>query len=172
MEHAHAALVDAKSALDTYDIVAASPTTDKAFQYACNTMDVDIICFSIEAMQSRLKFQLKHSLMDKARTRGIAFEIPYAAMLTDNRTKRRQFISNASALVQGTGGKGIILSSWGPTAYHCRSPHDVANMGTFFGMSEEQSLDSVSKAPSDAVARRRKIKAHKGRLELAKTPVV
>ena len=163
LEHVHATLTDLKATLDTYDVVAVMPTTDKAFQYACNTMDVDVISFSREAMQSRLKFQLKHALMDKAMARGVLYEIPYSAMLTDNASKRQHFISNATALVQGAGcGKGIVLSSHGATAFQLRGPHDVANMATFFGMGEEAALDALSTRVGAVVGRRRKEKSYKG----------
>ena len=171
LDHVHATLTDLKPTLDTYDVIAVMPTTDKAFQYACNTMDVDVITFSREAMQSRLKFQLKHSLMDTALARGVVYEIPYSAMLTDNASKRQQFISNATALVQGAGsGKGVVLSSQGATAFQLRGPHDVVNMATFFGMSEEGALDAISSRIDAVVARRRKAKRYKGEMDVVRSP--
>lgn len=167
LDHVHATLTELKPTLDTYDIVAVAPTTDKAFQYACSNMDVDVISFSRESMQSRLKFQLKHSLMDKARARGVVFEIPYSAMLTDNASKRQHVVSNAHALVQGAGrGKGVVLSSMAETAFQLRGPRDVANMVTFFGMSEEEGLEALSGRVEAVVARRRQGKSHRGELLL------
>ncbi len=163
LEHVHATLRSLKPTLDTYDVIAAVPTTEKAFQYACTTMDVDVISLSREAMQSRLKFQLKHALMDKALARGVVYEIPYSAMLTENASKRQHFVSNATALVQGAGcGRGIVLSSQGATAFQLRGPHDVANMATFFGMGEEEALDALSSRVEGVVGRRRKAKSYKG----------
>ena len=159
----HATLRNLKPTLDTYDVIAVMPTTDKAFQYACTTMDVDVITFSRETMQSRLKFQLKHAPMDKALARGVLYEIPYSAMLTDNASKRQHVVSNATALVQGAGyGKGIVLSSQGATAFQLRGPHDVANMATFFGMREEEALDALSSRVEGIIGRRRKAKSYKG----------
>ena len=163
VDGAHATLTDLKSTLDTYDLIAVVPTTGKAFQYACSTMDVDVIAFSPEAMQSRLKFQLNHSLMDKARARGVVFEIPYSAMLTDNASKRQHVISNANALVQGAGaGKGIVVSGQAETAFQLRGAHDVANMATFFGMSEEGALDALSTRWEGLLGRRKEAKSFKG----------
>ncbi len=163
LEHVHATLRGLKPTLDTYDVIAAVPTTEKAFQYACTTMDVDVISFSREAMQSRLKFQLKHALMDKAMSRGVMFEIPYSAMFTENASKRQHFVSNATALVQGAGcGRGVVLSSQGATAFHLRGPHDVANMATFFGMGEQESLDALSSRVEGVVGKRRTAKSYKG----------
>jgi RNase P/RNase MRP subunit p30 len=162
-ENAHAQLSQLKRVLHSYDIIAVHPTTDKAFQYACVNMDVDIISLNLS---TRLRFKLRHDLIAKAMDRGVAFEIPYSMFFTSNSNKRQQFLANARALVQGTKGSAIICSSMAETAYDLRGPYDVANMATFFGMSEEQAYDSLSKTPMKAFEQRRRKKAFKQKMQV------
>lgn len=167
----HARLTELQPVLNSYDLRAVCPTTEKAFQYACGSMDVDIISLGKEAMWSRFPFPCRHDVMHKAVARGVVFEIPYSCFLTTNSSKRQQFLSNARALVQGTRGKMIVCSSMATMGFELRRPYDVANMATFFGLSQEEAYDSVSKTALQVIKKARARKAYKGRMLVEKIPV-
>lgn len=171
VENVHARLSELEHVLNSYDIRAVCPTSEKAFQYACASMDVDVISLGREAMCHRFAFPCRHDVIQKAVARGVVFEIPYTCFLTDNSSKRQQFISNARALVQGTGGACIVCSSMAHIGFEMRKPYDVVNMATFFGFSEEQAYDCVSKTPLNVVERARARSAFKGRMLVEKVSV-
>ncbi|XP_033119499.1 ribonuclease P protein subunit p30-like isoform X2 [Anneissia japonica] len=112
--------------IQSYDLLAVQPTTEKLFLLACTQLEVDII--SIDFSQ-RLTFFMKYHPVRAALDRGIHFEINYAPAIRDTYT-RRNIISNAHALA---------------TIMELRSPYDVANLGLLFGLSENQSKDAVSR---------------------------
>lgn len=62
----------------SYDLLAVQPTTEKLFQAACSTFEVDIISLD---MGSRLPFFLKGPMVNVALQRGIFFEISYGAAI-------------------------------------------------------------------------------------------
>ena len=74
--------------------------------------------------------------MRAAVARGVLFELCYSGMLREP-ASRRQFLANASALVRATGGDALLLSSGALLAFDLRGPHDVANLGSLFGLSRE-----------------------------------
>jgi ribonuclease P/MRP protein subunit RPP1 len=64
--------------LTPFDVVAVRPLTEKAFQTACATLEMDVITLD---MSTRLPFYLKHTTLHLAMSRGIFFEITYASAL-------------------------------------------------------------------------------------------
>ncbi|RUS23905.1 RNase P subunit p30-domain-containing protein [Jimgerdemannia flammicorona] len=62
--------------VNAYDILAVQPTTEKLFQAACSTFEVDIISLDFS---TRMPFYLKHTQVGQAIERGIYFEICYSA---------------------------------------------------------------------------------------------
>jgi ribonuclease P/MRP protein subunit RPP1 len=65
--------------LRSYDIFAVRPTSEKAFQAACLTLEgVDIISLDLS---TRLPFQLKRPYIFGALARGVSFEISYGSAL-------------------------------------------------------------------------------------------
>lgn len=129
------------SATDTFDILAVRPTSEKMFQHACTSMDIDIISLD---MSQRLPFYIKHSTVGLAITRGIRLEICYASGISDINC-RKNLISNASALIRATRGKGIIISSEASNLMYCRSGYDIINLSTFWGLSQERGKNAIGK---------------------------
>ncbi|EMR11395.1 hypothetical protein PNEG_00419 [Pneumocystis murina B123] len=129
------------SATDTFDILAVRPMNEKMFQHACTSMDVDIISLD---MSQRLPFYIKHSTVSIAITRGIRLEICYGSSISDINC-RKNLISNASALIRATRGKGIVISSEASNLMYCRSGYDVINLSTFWGLSQEKGRDAIGK---------------------------
>jgi ribonuclease P/MRP protein subunit RPP1 len=146
------------SSLLQFDILAIQPQNDKVFQQACTTFDVDIITLD---MTGRLPFNLKHTTVGLAVTRGIHFEITYSASLRDANA-RRYLLSNAANLVRVTRGKNVIVSSQAQRALEVRGPYDVANLCTLFGMNQALGMDAVSANPRKVVVHAHTRKTHKG----------
>ena len=89
--------------------------------------------------------------------RGVFFELCYAGLLRDPGS-RRQFISNATALTRATGGDALLMSSGAMHAFELRSPHDVANLGSLFGLTQAAAERAALGGAASAVllhARRR-----------------
>eukprot|EP00842_Homolaphlyctis_polyrhiza_P001120 jgi/Hompol1/2008/HPOL_004985-RA len=112
------------SAISSYDIIAVTPTTEKLFQTACQTLEVDIISLD---MSARLAFPIRTATLNAAVQRGVYFEICYSASIR-NEAARRQLISNAALLVRNVKGKNIIISSQARAAFEFRAPFDVMNL--------------------------------------------
>ncbi|KAJ3172784.1 Ribonuclease P protein subunit p30 [Irineochytrium annulatum] len=121
------------SKVQSYDLVAVQPLSEKVFQVACAHMDCDII--SID-MGTRLPFYLKATTINVAVQRGIVFEICYTGCLRDAGA-RKQLISNARDLMRVTKGKNVIVTSGALKAMEVRGPHDVMNLGFLFGITNE-----------------------------------
>ncbi|ORY01412.1 ribonuclease P protein subunit p30 [Basidiobolus meristosporus CBS 931.73] len=126
--------------VSSYDIVAVQPTTEKLFQAACGTFEVDII--SLE-LSTRLPFYLKHSTVGLAIERGIHFEISYSACIKDS-TARRHLISNAINLIRVTRGKNIIVTSEAQRAMELRGPYDIINLCSLFGLNQAAARDCLT----------------------------
>lgn len=142
------------SLMEDYDLVAVRPTSDKTFQYACTTMDVDCISIHLGSSSSN-GMVMRRQLIQQAVDRGVAFEIPYTGFLQQ---QRLQFISNARALVRATRGKNIVCSSMCESVYDMRGPYDVVNLLiVFLGLTEEQAYDCLSTTPMRLIERRRQL---------------
>lgn len=99
---------------------------------ACASLPVDIISLDLS---HRLPYRLRPKVLAPAVQRGVMFEISYACCLRDE-TSRRLLFSNATALARATRGQNIIVSSGARTAFELRSPYDVINLSTLFGLPE------------------------------------
>lgn len=135
------------SIIDEYDIVVVQPLTDRAFSFACNSMDVDLI--SVDC-SSRLNFRFKTDAVRNALKRGLHFEILYGPMIMA-RGSRKQFVSNVQALSRECRGHGIVISSGATSSMELRGPLDVINLGTFWGMTEHQARCAISVNPASVV---------------------
>ncbi|KAF9581924.1 Ribonuclease P protein subunit p30 [Lunasporangiospora selenospora] len=124
----------------SYDILAVQPTTEKMFQSACSTLDVDII--SID-MSSKIPFYLKHTTVGQAVERGIFFEICYSAALKDA-SARRNLIMNAKSLIRVTRGRNLIITSQARKAMELRGPYDMVNFATLLGIGQSAAKDCLS----------------------------
>ncbi|WPT16841.1 Protein GAMETOPHYTE DEFECTIVE 1 [Picochlorum sp. SENEW3] len=156
------------SLMEDYGLVAVRPTSDKTFQYACTTMDVDIISMQLMSSNSN-GMVMRRQLIQQAVDRGVAFEIPYSGFLQQ---QRLQFISNARVLARATRGKNIVCSSGCGSVYEMRGPYDVANLlVVFLGLTEEQAYDCLSTTPLRLVEKRRQ-SFLRGRKNVVLTPVM
>jgi ribonuclease P/MRP protein subunit RPP1 len=146
--------------LSSYDVLAVQPQSERAFAFACNSLDIDIISLDLS---KRLNYRFRPDLIKTALQRGVYFEILYAPLLREPGS-RRQMFANAQSLARETRGRGIILSSAARTAIELRGPYDVVNLATFLGMSEAQAHAAVGKNPAAVVEHAKKRKAFRGTL--------
>ncbi|XP_049869804.1 ribonuclease P protein subunit p30 [Pectinophora gossypiella] len=125
--------------LKKYDIVAVVPKTLQAFQYACGTMDIDIITFD---PVSRIPFKISRKLYRQAVERGIFFELMYSPAIKDS-TSRKNIISTAHTYHAIGRSKNIIVTSGAENAMQVRDVHDVINLGFILGLNSNQSLEVI-----------------------------
>ncbi|KAG8089330.1 hypothetical protein GUJ93_ZPchr0011g27685 [Zizania palustris] len=129
--------------LRTYDIVAARPLTQAAFDHLCQAAFDHLDIVSID-FSHKLPFRLKLPMLKLALQRGLYFEIAYSPLITDP-TSRRQLITQAKLLVDWTKGKNLIISSAAHTAAEIRGPYDVANLCAYLlGLSTHRAKAAIS----------------------------
>ncbi|RGP79843.1 ribonuclease p mrp subunit rpp1 [Fusarium longipes] len=131
-----------------YDIIAARPLTDKAFQNACLTLDVPIISVDFTKY---LDFHFRPKPCMAAVSRGIRFEVCYSQALTADARGRANFISNVSGLIRATRGRGILLSSEAKDALSLRAPADVVNLLSVWGLGNEKGMQGLGEIPRSVV---------------------
>ncbi|CAH2243075.1 jg2181 [Pararge aegeria aegeria] len=122
-----------------YDIIAVMPKTIQAFQYACGTLDVDVITFD---PQIRMPFKVSRKLYRQAVERGIFFELMYSVAIRDSMS-RKNIISTAHNYHAVGKSKNIIVTSGSATYMHCRGVHDVRNLGFILGLNANQCLEVI-----------------------------
>ena len=66
---------------------------------------------------------------------------------------RRNLISNATALVRATQGRGIVVSSEARSALACRGPWDVGNLAAGWGLGGERGREAVGREARGVVVR-------------------
>ena len=134
----------------TYDLFALRPTTEKAFQQACMSLECDIV--SIDCSQ-RHPFYFHIKTVKTALLRGIKFEICYGpgVLNADGGASRRNLISNATQLIRASRGRGLIISSEARRALGCRSPSDVVNLAVLWGLNQERAHEAVGREAHGAV---------------------
>ena len=116
--------------VQSHDILAVQPATEKLFQQACKTLDVDIISLD---MTERLPFYLKFPTVNAAIERGIRFGIVYSSAIRDS-SQRKNLISTALDLVVFAKGRNIIISSGAVNELDFRGPYDIINLGLLFNL--------------------------------------
>ncbi|XP_022098367.1 ribonuclease P protein subunit p30-like [Acanthaster planci] len=126
--------------VQSYELLAVQPTTEKMFHMACTKLEVDIVC---PDMTEKLPFYFKRVAINAAIERGIYFEIPYAPAIRDA-TMRKNVLSNAMTLITLCRGKNVIITSQAIKPLEIRGPYDVANLGLLFGLTEQESKNAVS----------------------------
>lgn len=104
--------------------MAAIPLTASAFQYACCTMDVDIISYRSEISPN---YKINRKLYKQAVERGIYFEFTYSSALK-NSTDRKNLISRAHLYRSIGKSVNIIISSGAQNEFQVRGPYDVINL--------------------------------------------
>lgn len=125
--------------LKKYDIIAVIPKTLQAFQYACGSMDIDIITFEPE---SKIPFKISRKLYLQAVERGIFFELMYSPAIRDS-TSRKNIISTAHNYHAIGKSRNIIVTSGAENDMYVRDVHDVINLGFILGLNSNESLEVV-----------------------------
>jgi ribonuclease P/MRP protein subunit RPP1 len=124
----------------SYNLIALRPTTDKALQLCCGSLECDIISLDLS---TRLPFVLKFKTVASALQRGVRFEICYSPGITGGSDSRRNLITGSTSLIRATRGRGIIISSEAKNALGCRGPWDVVNLAQIWGLNQERGKEAV-----------------------------
>lgn len=137
------------SVMQSYDLVAIIPKSERTMQQACTSLDCDLICLELN---QRLTFKIKPNLLSAAVKRGVRFEILYSGLLRDP-TSRRHLINNSQALTRLLRGRNLIISSGARNAFELRGPTDVLALATeLFGFeSKEKAKMAITQGPNDAI---------------------
>ncbi|KOB74003.1 Ribonuclease P [Operophtera brumata] len=125
--------------LKKYDIIAVVPKTLSAFQYACGSMDIDMI--SLET-NCRIPFKVNRKLYRQAIERGIFFELTYSPAIRDS-TARKNIITTAHNYYAVGKSKNIVITSGAESYMHLRGVHDVISIGFLFGLNSNESMESI-----------------------------
>lgn len=127
--------------VQSYDILAVRPETERMFQSACISLEVDIISLDLT---SRVPFPIKAGYLRQALSRGISLEVLYSPLVADA-TARRNIIGNLRTILRlalgrrgRTGGSasggGLLISSGGEATWQYRAPADVLNLAGLMGV--------------------------------------
>lgn len=127
--------------VQSFDILAVQPTTEKLYQQACKSLEIDVISLD---MTRRLSFHLRFPQTHAAVERGVHFEIVYSTALRSP-SERTTMLSTALDLAIFTKGKNIIISSAAEHELDFRGPYDIVNLGMLFNLNEEQSKAAITK---------------------------
>ncbi|XP_058447661.1 ribonuclease P protein subunit p30 [Malaya genurostris] len=128
--------------LRRYHLLSVVPTTDDAFQHACQTVNCDIISYNNDTVRG--KMSRKYYFL--AVSRNIMFEIKYGPAII-NSNHRKDIINRAHRYHSYGKSKNVIITSEARNRFHVRGPYDIANLGLIFGLSEEQSKNAILGAP-------------------------
>uniref|UniRef100_A0A182ST08 Uncharacterized protein n=1 Tax=Anopheles maculatus TaxID=74869 RepID=A0A182ST08_9DIPT len=131
------------SNIRSYNLIAALPTNENSFQYACQTMACDIITYNSSTIRLRTIRKFYYLAVD----RNIAFELKYAPAIVSS-NDRKGTITRAHRYHSYGKSKNVIISSGAKNPFQLRSPYDIANLGLIFGLSEEQSKESIRGVPN------------------------
>ncbi|KAF5277702.1 hypothetical protein FQR65_LT03682 [Abscondita terminalis] len=122
-----------------YHIIAAQPESQQAYQYVCNTMEVDVFTFD---PSSKPNYKTQRKLYYQLVQKGVYFELMYAPAIEDS-TKRKNIIATAHMYHSYGKSRNIIVSSAITNEFLLRSPYDIINLGLIFGLSDGQAKDAI-----------------------------
>ncbi|OQU82669.1 uncharacterized protein LOC8079950 isoform X3 [Sorghum bicolor] len=121
----------ASGLLRTYDLVAARPLTQAAFDHLCqaplSAQHLDLISIDFSS-HGKLPFCIKLPMLKLALQKGLHFEITYSPLISTDVNAKRSLIAEVKLLVDWTKGKNLIISSAAHTASQIRGPYDVINL--------------------------------------------
>ncbi|MCJ1402614.1 hypothetical protein MMC11_005834 [Xylographa trunciseda] len=137
------------SLLPHYTLLALRPSTPQTLLLACQSPHAHLI--SLDLTSTRL-FALPRKTLALAVQNGLRFEICYAGGVLDA-AARRNLISNATALVRATQGRGVVVSSEARGALGCRGPWDVGNLAAGWGLGGERGREAVGREARGVVVR-------------------
>lgn len=110
----------------------------------------EISIISLDLTQ-RFNFHFKPKPLMTAVNRGVRFEINYAQAVQGVGAARRNFMSNAMAIIRGTKGRGIVVSSEATDVVAVRAPADVLNLLGVWGLGRERGLEALAVNPRGVV---------------------
>lgn len=122
-------------------MIAVQPTTEKMFQVACSTLEIDLITFDFSSPKPAF-IPIKHGFVRQALDRGIFFEIVYSGSILDP-ARRRQAILTAQTICRVTKGKNVIFTSGADSEWILRAPADAMNLAGVFGIPAHQRKQSI-----------------------------
>ncbi|KAF8677946.1 hypothetical protein HU200_046303 [Digitaria exilis] len=136
--------------LRTYDIVAARPLTQAAFDHLCQvpySEQLDLISIDFS---HKLPFRLKLPMLKLALQRGLHFEIAYSPFIATDGDKC--ILADAKLLVDWSKGKSLIISSAAHTATEIRGPYDVMNLCSYLlGLPMNRAKAAMSTNPRSLI---------------------
>ena len=132
--------------LQSYDILSVQPMTEKTFQMACQSIDIDLVTFDLTS--DRLPFQLKHGFVREAIKRGVYFELPISGAFSSDLNVRRNVLANAMAVSRITKGKNTIISSGTSSPALLRGPFDLYNLAKLLGIPAHLAMSSIRGCPA------------------------
>ncbi|XP_050725438.1 ribonuclease P protein subunit p30-like [Eriocheir sinensis] len=137
-----------KEVIRQYDLLALTPTSDKALKQTVtqSAVEVDIIALSLEERGTRFA----RKLLRMAKDRNMYFELSYGPCLSEGRS-RQQTIALAHSLHQSLRSANIIVSSGAHLPSQVRQPYDVINLGRFFGLTEAGSKAALASTAHNLV---------------------
>eukprot|EP00898_Chlorokybus_atmophyticus_P006434 jgi/Chlat1/6792/Chrsp51S06489 len=159
-----AALNAANPILSTYDIVAVQPLNERMFEQACTSLEVDIITVDLS---KRLPFCLRTALVKSAIQRGVVCELAWSGLVREASTTKRVIIGTAQDLVRSFGRKNVIVASGVLRTAELRTPDDVMNIATLFGLKYDAARDAISIKCRSLLLRGESRRTHKATLRLA-----
>ena len=130
-------LNSANEIVRSYDLLAVQPTTERCFQMACQSLDIDIISIDLTA-DSRIAFPVRHGLVREAARRGIMFEVCYGASIGDG-AMRKRVLGGAMFLSRICRGRSMLVSCGTGDIAGIRAPHDVRNWAELVGVPADHS---------------------------------
>ncbi len=134
-----------------YDLLAVRPSDAQAMQaFLKSSLTADLVASpsSIEGDAKDVKWTRK--LYAECVERHMFFEVCYAPCIRDS-TARRRTIALAHNYHAVGKSKNVIVSSGGRRTIELRGPHDVANLGFLFGLSEQQGKAAASGMAARAI---------------------
>ncbi len=146
-----------------FQIIAARPQTEAAFDRVCTALDIDII--SLDLSVPRPPFPLRLQSVAAALRRGVVFEVAYAPAIRDS-GRRRATLARAGELVRLTRGRGVVLVSGADVAFEMRGPADVANLGVLIGLRPDAARNAVAASAQDVVDAGSRRAMHKSRVSV------
>ncbi|GJN28535.1 hypothetical protein PR202_gb16674 [Eleusine coracana subsp. coracana] len=136
--------------LRTYDIVAARPLNQAAFDHLCQvpySQQLDLVSIDFS---HKLPFRLKLPMLKLALQRGLHFEIAYSSFLATDRDKC--ILADAKLLADWTKGKNLIISSAACTATQIRGPYDAINLCSYLlGLPMNRAKAAISTNPRSLI---------------------
>lgn len=137
------ALRPGDAVLQSYDLVAVRPASERVAAAAIASGGVDII--SLDCAR-KLPFVLKRPLIAAAAAAGVVFEVQFGRAIRDVST-RPFLISNALSLVRLSRGRGVVFSSGAYAPLELRTPHDVLNIVALLGLNYETAQRMLRSTP-------------------------